>query len=166
MTPLRDHEVDFESLFDAVVQPATPARERARRIDGLISSALGDASKVLKRGAEFTAFGGVYEAVLRGAVGATGGVVVEGVNLAGANARRDADALVSRLLRIQDARTSLRTEVIVGYIASPGGLNGETDMRDWIRAKVTEHVYDLVLEEPRFQSAAEASLAAVGVGSD
>jgi hypothetical protein len=163
MSPLHNRTLDFESLFEAVVQPLVPSEQRKRRIDGFVTSALGTASRVLRRGAEFQAFGGTHESVLRGAVGDRGGVVVEGVNLASANARKEADALVSKLLRIKAAPSAIAMHVVVGYVASPGGLNGETDMRDWIRETVTPDVFDLVSEDVQFQAAATAGLDSAGL---
>jgi hypothetical protein len=166
MAPLRHKELDFESLFEAVVQPVLPPEQKRRRIDGVVASALGRTSRLLPKGTEFAAFGGVQEPVLRGAIGSYGAVVVEGVNLAGANARKDADALVSRLLRIKAVSSAIVLRVVVGYIASPGGLNGETDMRDWIRERVTTDVFDLASEETLFQSAAQAGLDGTGIQGD
>ncbi len=163
MAPMRDRALEFESLFEAVVQPAVPAPEKKKRIAGYVRAALGSTSAKLKPGATFRAFGGVEEPVLRGAVGASGAVLVEGVNLAGAHARRDADALASRLLRIRDGMLDSHLSMVVGYVASPGGLNGEADMRDWIREKVTPDVYDLASEGEQFRDAAESGLQAAGL---
>jgi hypothetical protein len=163
MAPLHNREMDFESLFEAIVQPLIPAEQKKKRIDGFVTSALGSTSRLLKRGTQFAAFGGAQEVVLRGAIGARGGVVIEGVNLAGTNARKDADALVSKLLRIKAAPSAISMHVVVGYVASPGGLNGEADMRDWIREKVTPDVFDLVSEDVQFQTAAAAGLEGAGL---
>lgn len=75
----------------------------------------------------------------------------------------DADALASRLLRIREGMIDSHLSVVVGYMASPGGLNGEADMRDWILEKVTPDVYDLSSESEQFKQAAEAGLQAAGV---
>jgi hypothetical protein len=163
MERLHNKDLDHESLFEAIVQPLSPPAHKRQRIEGFVTSALGTTGRLLKRGTEFVAFGGAHESVLRGAVGSRGGMVVEGVNLAGAHARKDADALVSKLLRIKEAPGAISMYMVVGYVASPGGLNGETDMRDWIREKVTPDVYDLVSEEGLFRSAAAAGLERAGV---
>ncbi len=89
-----------------------------------------------------------------------GAVIIEGVNLASTSARRDADALVSRLLRIREGGA---VNVLIGYVASPGGLNGETDMRDWIEAKVTQNVFDVISESERFQAAAVREFESLGL---
>ena len=86
----------------------------------------------------------------------TGLLVVDGVNLSvKKQARKDADALVSRMGRISAVPRQKKVEFVVCYIASPGGLNGESDLRDWIKAKVTQHVYDSGTEQELVRKAVE-----------
>ena len=51
-------------------------------------------------------------------------------------------------------RIPLSVRMIVGYSSSPGGLNGEAHMCEWIREKVTEEVFDVVAQNAEFQEAA------------
>jgi len=65
--------------------------------------------------------------------------------------------LVSRLLRIRKAYSDDDSlDMLVGYSSSPGGLNGETHMKDWIVEMVTENVFDLSCEKSEFQSIAQS----------
>jgi len=160
---MEDPDEEVESLFEALVQPLVPPQRSRKRIDGAITNALGAIAGWLPRGATMPAFGGTHEPVLRGVSGVAGTVVVEGVNLAASSARRDADALVSKLLRIIETPSRSPVHIVVGYVTSPGGLNGETDMRDWIRAKITPNTFDVIAQGEEFKSAAQAQLAQVGV---
>ena len=44
--------------------------------------------------------------------------------------------------------------MIVGYSSSPGGLNGEAHMCEWIREKVTDEVFDVIGQNAELQQAA------------
>lgn len=153
---------EVHALFEAIVQPRIEKDKRQQRIDRMVGEALGGLSESIKGRHEVPAFGGVDQSVMRGASGSRGHVVVEGVNLAGLHATRDADAVVSKLLRIMSAEGAGRVKAIVGYRASPNGLNGESHMRDWISAKATGHVYDLTRERGEFEQAARQALDQIG----
>ena len=60
-----------------------------------------------------SAFGGAREQVRRGTETDRGVLLVDGVNLATATARNDADALVSRFMRISDAYGNRPVHIIV-----------------------------------------------------
>ena len=154
MDPMDDPEAEIESLFEAVVQPAQPQERRAQRIDSAINQALGELTDVIPSRPRVSAFGGTKEQVRRGAETDRGVLLVDGVNLAAATARKDADAFVSRFMRISDAYGNRQVHIIVGYASSPGGLNGEADMRDWIREKLTDQVFDIVGQNAEFKKAA------------
>lgn len=145
-----DFDMGVDTLFEAIVQPTRRLSAQRKRIDGAIGDALGPIARQLHGRLEVRAFGGARESVLRAARGDDGMVVVEGVNLAASTARRDADALVSKLLRIK-AGGEGKTKFIIGYLASPGGLNGERHMRDWMQEQVSPDVYDLNTERGPFR---------------
>src|SRR5690606_1913581 len=136
---------EMDALFEALVQPIAAAGKERKRIDGILRRALGDRlSQRTKGRLEVSAFHAAKERVLRGAYGRTGVLVIEAVNLAGSSARRDADALASKLLRIQAAAGAMgEVRTIVAYRSSPHGLNGEGHMKDWLAEMVTSHVYDV-----------------------
>lgn len=154
MDPMDKPEAEIESLFEAVVQPTQPKRHRARRIDSAINAALGELTDLIPLRKRVSAFGGASERVRRGAETDRGVLLVDGINLAAGTARRDADALVSRFMRIRDAYRNRPVHIIVGYAASPGGLNGEAHMCEWIRAKLTDQVFDVVSQNAEFKKAA------------
>ena len=90
-------------------------------------------------------------------------VVIEGVNLAGVTARKDADALVSRLLRIRAGTgQGESTTFVIGYLASPGGLNGEGHMRYWMKDQISRDVYDLNTEGIQFRERTQELLNEAG----
>ena len=82
-------------------------------------------------------------------------VVAEGVNLASPErAEEDADALASRLLRAAEG-SDLPVEFLIGYIASPEGLNGEDVYVRWLEHKLDTKAHDLVQQRDEFRRAAE-----------
>ncbi len=78
----------------------SPLRRNRR---ALRSGRLSPKSSPLPRGSIRPRFGGTKEQVRRGAETDRGVLLVDGVNLAAATARKDADAFVSRFMRISDA---------------------------------------------------------------
>ena len=154
MEPMREPTEEIEALFEAVVQPGQSPRRQTERIDTQLSGALGELAQQIPKKPRVSAFGGAEEQVWRGSVTDRGVLLVDGVNLAKKDARTEADALVSRFLRIGAAYQNRPVRFIVGYSSSPGGLNGESHMRDWIRAKLTDQVFDLTTETTEFRDAA------------
>jgi hypothetical protein len=152
---------DVDLLFEAVVQPIQNTRVERTRMEGVLKRALGrQLERSTEARLELRAYHAAYERVMRGARGESGIVVLEAVNLAGRHARRDADALVSRLQRIKEG-VGVDMETIVGYTASPGGLNGEGHMKDWIQEQVTPHVFDLSKQVQQFRRVAAKALSTV-----
>ena len=161
LEPTPHPDVGVDALFDAIVQPRRDRAKRLQRIDHEIGRALGPVANRLEGRLEVTAFKGARERVLRAAKSDDGMVVIEGVNLAASGARDEADALVSRLLRIR-AGGSGEIKFVIGYLTSPGGLNGEGHMKDWIVDKVSPYVYDLNSERDAFRSRTETLLKVSG----
>lgn len=161
MDPMKFPDEEMESLFSAVVQPEIEESEKVTRIDGAVGQALGPWRDVFDARAPMRAFGGAEERVIRGFRSDRGSVIVEGVNLAGSTARKDADALVSKLLRIREGEDGAGVHFVVAYQASPGGLNGEAHMRNWIKAKVTTDVFDVVRQQKQLQTATKRALSNV-----
>ena len=154
MDPMDDPDAEIEALFEALVQPTQPQQRQVQRIDSAIKRALGELADHIPPRPLVSAFGGANEQVRRGLETDQGILLVDGVNLAAATARKEADALVSRLMRIRQAYQNRPVQIIVGYASSPGGLNGEAHMRDWILEKVTDQVFDMIGQNAEFQRAA------------
>ena len=155
MDPMAEPEAEIEALFEAVVRPRQSRRHQAQRIDSALKGALGGLAGRIPANASMSAFGGATERIRRGLETDQGVLLLDGVNLAASTARKEADALVSRLMRIQAAYTGRRVRTIVGYASSPGGLNGEAHMRDWIGEKVADQVFDVTAEKAELRQAAE-----------
>ena len=154
MNPMDEPDTGIEALFEAVVQPGQTGKRRSERIDSAIKRALGEWAERIPARQSVSAFGGTSEQIQRGLETDRGVLLVEGVNLAAPKARKEADALVSRFMRIRAAYPERTVRMIVGYSSSPGGLNGEAHMCDWIREKVTRQVFDVVAQNAEFQEAA------------
>jgi hypothetical protein len=154
----RDVNEEAELLYEAVVQPVRSETEKRDRVDRAITESLGTLSKRFRRGG-VDGFHGRKVPVKRFAEDQRQLIILEGVNLAAQNAERDADALVSRLLRIQacaDESPHARTlTTFVGYLASPSGLNGEAALVDWIQEKGGAKTFDLVREREKFAGSVE-----------
>ncbi|MBI3910935.1 MAG: DUF3037 domain-containing protein [Armatimonadetes bacterium] len=151
---------EMETLFEALVQPVKTARERAQRIDGAVKAALGRQYVTrFKRQQRAPGFRGRPVSVLRMAEGRNAVVVVEAVNLALKTAERDSDTLASRLRRIQENSTKRKVRLVLGYLASPGGLNGEGVLKDWIEHVTNTPMYDLTRQSAEFRRTAAEALA-------
>jgi hypothetical protein len=148
-----DPEQEIEPLYEAVVSPHRAAREQQARVDGEIGRCLDDLAKKFKPKRELAGYGGRSVRVLRSFDGPVSTVVIEGVNLATNQAEQQSDAVVSKLLRLQEG-TSKRLEVIVGYLTSPGGLNGEGVLVEWIQHKTGAKAFDLLRERQQFRQEA------------
>ena len=87
-----------------------------------------------------------------------GWVVIEGINLATNQAELLADATASKLMRL---RAGLREEcdVMIGYLASPEGLDGEQVLVDWLRERAEAQVFDLMKQRKDFLAAADQLVA-------
>ena len=155
---------EIDSLFEAVVGPRRPPKERAERIDRALTKCLGNLARKLDRGS-VSGYKGREVEVSRFKTGTDKLLVIDGVNLASVDAEEEVDALVSKLLRIkagsenEPVRKTLK--LCVGYLASPHGLNGEATLVDWIQETAEAETFDLVREKEKFQSAVDNELAAI-----
>ncbi len=150
-----DKEIDL--LYEAVVSPIRERRERTSKIDKQLTKALGPMEARLIKGSGVAGFEGHIVPVHRFKEDEYNLLVIEGVNLAGATAEQDADALVSRLLRIKERQFAKKIIACVGYLTSPSGLNGEAFLINWIRTKAGAETFDLVKQET-FASQVEREL--------
>lgn len=151
-------EGKLDELFDYVAQPETDESADGERINGKITRALGNLVHNFQYRPEIRAFGGGRAKVIRGYSAEGGTVVVDGVNLARKDAEDRADALVSRVQRMQEAHDPERFVTLVGYTASPGGLNGETHMKRWIEYQLDTEAFDLAEQGEALQSRAREAL--------
>jgi hypothetical protein len=149
-----DPEQELEPLYEAVVSPYRTARERRSRVDGEIRRCLNGLADKFTPKREFEGYGGRKVRVLRAFEGPARTAVIEGVNLATSQAEQHSDAVVSRLLRLKEGRE--RIDLIVGYLTSPEGLNGEKVLVDWISHKTGAKTFDLQRQRGEFRDEAEA----------
>lgn len=146
---------EIEALFEAVVAPRTTEASARLRVDGALTRALGDIAPRFETGGSLTGYCGKPVKVRRLYRGPSKYVVAEGVNLASPErAEEDADALASRLLRAAEG-SDLPVEFLIGYIASPEGLNGEDVYVRWLEHKLDTKAHDLVQQRDEFRRAAE-----------
>jgi hypothetical protein len=155
---------EIDSLFEAVVGPRQPPKERAQRIDRALTRCLGKLARKLDKGS-VNGYKGREIEVHRFKTSSNKLLIVDGVNLASVYAEAEADALVSKLLRIkagsQNDHGQRMVKLCIGYIASPHGLNGEATLVDWIQEKAEAETFDLTREGEKFLSAVDNELAAI-----
>jgi Protein of unknown function (DUF3037) len=159
-----DPDEEIEPLYEAVVGPRRGLKERTQRIDQALSRCLGSLGRKLDRGT-VNGFKGREVEVRRFKTGSDKLLIVDGVNLASAHAEQEADALVSKLLRIREgskfSQNGRSLKLCVGYLASPHGLNGEAILVDWIQEKAEAETFDLIREREKFVSTVDDELAAL-----
>ncbi len=141
---------EIETLYEAVVKPQVSQRVSRSRIDSALKQALGPLSRRLPRGETVPGFHGRRVPVMRCLANSKRTLVVEAVNFAARTAEKDADAITSKLERIADAGQN--THFVVGYLASPAGLNGERALKEWIEHKMDIQLYDLTREDTQFRA--------------
>ena len=159
---LRDPDVEMDLLFEAVVQPNTTARHRASRVEGAVTHALGSLAKRLRRHDRVPGYAGRDVRVMRSISDGRKVVVVDAVNLAARSAEKEADATTSRLCRVKENSSGLDVQLVVGYLASPGGLNGEHALKQWMEYRLGTPLHDLVRDAGRFKSVATQAIMPFG----
>lgn len=144
-------DLELEALYEAVARPRQKQHRRRTRLEATFKEAVGDRlASELGSHAAICGYHNRSVEVFKHAEVDDRHLVVEVVNLATSEAEKDADALTSRLLRIKAGPLSGCTRFVLGYIASPSGLNGEGVMKDWIEEKAGSRLYDVVNEAPQF----------------
>lgn len=152
---VNEPQSELDTLFDAVIKPEVNERARARRVDGAVTRALGELAPYFRR-TEIRGFGGRPVRGLRHASDGRTIVVVDAVNLAAATADYDVDALRGRARRITAGNEMRNVKMLVGYLASSGGLNGERPLKDFLESELGVHLYDLDRERSGFWEQANA----------
>ena len=145
-----DPEQEIGPLFEAVVSPNRSVKEQKTRINGEITKCLNDLEKKYKSKQELQGYGGRKVRVLRSYDGPNSIVVIEGVNLASNEAELQTDAVVSKLLRVKEVSPK-KIDLIIGYLTSPGGLNGEKTLVDWIEHRTGAKAFDLMKQRREFR---------------
>jgi hypothetical protein len=153
-------EEEIDTLFEAIVHPQVSQKVRRSRIDGVVRRALGNLARRFQHGQCVTGFHNRPVPVLRYLSGQRSALVVEAINFAASTAEKDADAMTSKLERIRAG--SANTRFVVGYLASPSGLNGEGVLKEWVEHKMGIELYDLTRDEGRFRSKVIAEINEIG----
>lgn len=158
-----DPEAEIEPLFASLVRPE-PSEEATERIETLVRRALGESlTRAFHRGTVL-GFAGKPVNAMRVLQGTSADVIVDAVNLSSTDAPRQADEMVGKLCRARlNGRGLVKKQrpvrAIIGYVSSPGGLNGETYLRNWIEQAGDAKVFDLIREGDKLQEAAREAVA-------
>jgi len=150
-----DHELD--PLYASMVRPDTPD-DAAERIDSILKAALGDGIASDFHRGHIDGYAGKPVQVMQVFRGATKDVVLDAVNLSTKDAPERADEVVGKLRRARLNGEGLALKprsvlAIVGYVSSPGGLNGETYLKNWIEQGGEAKTFDLVREKEQLRAA-------------
>jgi hypothetical protein len=153
-----DPDTNLEMLFESIVGPHRQRQEQHERIDRALARCLGDELASVFERADLDGFGGREVRVTKAYKGRRGWVVLEGVNLAGQDAEREMDATTCRLQRLRRGKQAGEIEIILGYIASPHGLNGERSLVEFAREMTGANVFDVRNDGVGLRDAARRSL--------
>jgi len=159
-----DPSSELKALFSQVVHLA-PSDE-SLRIDGLVTRSLGKKLSLKFHRGAVDGFGGKPVSVMRLFRGVRADVVLEGINLAGREADKDADAIVGKLWRARSAdgtyANGRRLIAVVGYTTSGGDLNGNSALVTWIASKGDAKTFSLDNEQQELRHAAETAVQEAG----
>lgn len=156
-----DASQSIEQLYETLVKPIVASQQRIERISSELKEALAGLEEHFEYNRALPAFNDYPLRVSRHFRGPFGIVVVEAVNLAVQSAEDDALELVGRLRMLREGAAQ-NYVYLVGYLASPGGLNGETPLRDFIARDVRCEVFDLHEQRDQFRRSARTLLDQVG----
>jgi hypothetical protein len=155
-----DPNAGIESLFHTIVNLET---RKKNRIDSALRNALGEglASKFSRR--PIDGYKGKPVEAMRTYSGTVGDVVLEAVNLGANDAAEQADGLVGKLQRVRLNGNGLTPRprpvaAIVGYIASPNGLNGEAYLKSWIEEGGSAKTFDMEREQLKLREATDEAI--------
>jgi hypothetical protein len=152
-----DPEAEAELLFDAVVAPEPRPRRTHKRVDSAITKCLGrDLASQFRRSAPTPGYRQTDAVVTRLYELPSTRVVIEGINLASHDAGDQTYRLVGKAEWLRDGEKPVT--FIVGYLASPNGLNGEAVYRDWIQDRLHVKCFDLLREGEQFQEEARSQV--------
>lgn len=147
-----DPAADIELLYESVVAPYRSHRERNVRVDGEISRCLNHLALRFSAHAAIPGVGERNVVVTRAYEGEHATVVVEGLNLAH-DPDRHSDLALGKLLRVRDGNGQ-KCEIMIGYLTSPGGLNGEKVLVDYICRQTGAKAFDLFRDKSAFRAEA------------
>lgn len=156
----RDPDEELEPLYESVVSSHLSPREQRKRVDGQIRECLDTLARKFLSRQELDGYKGRPVKVLRSYRGKKGWVVIEGVNLATRQADMETDATVSKLLRLREGLQE-EAKIIIGYLASPQGVNGESVLVEWMSHQTKAKLFDLVRQRRDFRRTADDMLAEV-----
>jgi hypothetical protein len=159
---------EADLLYEAIVQPDRSNLEKKQRVDQAINESLGKLSRQFTRGT-VSGYMGRAVPVKRFYENNQSLLILDGVNLASQDAEKEADALVSRLQRIYAARGGQERRSVtacVGYLTSPGGLNGEAALVEWIRERGKAETFDLIRQKEEFAGTVESALSDFSLSSE
>jgi len=153
-----DPERETDLLFEAVVSPREPVRRVRQRMASALDEGLGiNLQRYFRKRVPTAGYSKRSTIVSRLCETPARRLVVEGINLASPErAETETYSLVGKANWIRDDEKD--AVFIIGYLASPGGLNGEGVYKSWIEKQLDTTCYDLVREKEGFRAAVQRVL--------
>ncbi|MFI5298759.1 MAG: DUF3037 domain-containing protein [Polyangiales bacterium] len=150
-----DREHDLDLLFESLVGPyRLSLRERRHKLATVVGECLGELADRFCEKTKIVGFGERDIEVMHSYRGVKGYVIVEGVNISGSGAEAEIDATTSRLQRLRAGpRGGEIRGIVVGYLPSAHGLNGEAALVDWCTQQTNAQIYDLRTQADELQHA-------------
>jgi hypothetical protein len=146
-----DPVAEIDVLFESVVAPFRRPAQSKKKIHGEIARCLGDLAECFEYRERLEGYKHREIRVLRAYRGEHRMVVVEGLNLAAAPDEH-ADQMLGKLLRLREGNRAL--DLVVGYLPSPHGLNGEASLVEYLKEKTGAKAFDLIRERQQLHDTA------------
>ena len=141
-------ELEAELLFEAAVKPRVSKHTNQTKLEKYVNEAIGThLAHSFKRGDFIEGYKNRPVSVLKLAEINDRHLVIEAINLAGRTAEASVDRTSSKLRRIKKGKEGDKVDFLIGYVASPNGLNGEGVLVDWLKEEVDAKVFDLVRDK-------------------
>jgi hypothetical protein len=158
----KDPNAEIEPLFRSIVRPEI-AEDGQVRIDSALGRALGQGLANRFRRGVVAGFAGKPVHLMKVLEGELGDVVIDAVNLTLSDASDRADEVVGKLHRARLNGHGLSPKsrelvAIVGYLASPEGLNGEAYLKEWIEQGGNAQTFDLRKDAEHLRAAVQAGI--------
>jgi hypothetical protein len=155
----RDPDLELEPLYESMISPSRPPKAQRTHIAGEIKRCLDGLGREFKAKPKLHGYGGRDVEVMRAYQGRRALVVIDGVNLATKHAEMLSDATASRLERLLQGQSAASCKLLLGYLPSPEGLNGDEILVKSIQERTGARPFDLRRQREELRDAAAASMA-------
>lgn len=162
LVEIKNPSLDFELQFAALVKPTYVQQKEDSRIDSLLNESLGPLHSYFESYTDLEGYQDRPVRVLKKAVRKGKIVALDAVNLTRADAVKEFEAMLHRAWELRRRYTPEELDLILGYYASPGGLNGEAKLVHLGNEINGRPMVNLSTEIPALRAEIEAELGTKG----